>query len=133
MGASSAKVFENTAAMAWAQQLESTTEPDIIVTTLQRAVDWGDTAVPEELCHHSLAAAEVLASLHGRPCADLPEPIRRWAGEREFEIEQEVLDFAKQAVIQVQMNSELKDIWESREDGTGWHVVLNDLQRRLTF
>ncbi|HTR83574.1 MAG TPA: DUF4259 domain-containing protein [Reyranella sp.] len=81
---------------------------------------------------YALIAAEVLASVGGRPPKILPPELARWvADHREDRVPPALWPMAADAVERVKQDSELSELW-ARSDAEGkWLSKVDDLLERL--
>jgi hypothetical protein len=77
-----------------------------------------------------LAAAEVVATLVGKPAATLPEEVASWcAGKRPPK--PDLVEKAQRVVRRILKDSELKDLWAEVEDWAKWQHEVEGLLGRL--
>lgn len=82
----------------------------------------------------TLAAAEIIARLLGRPGADSPrlEPLDEWIEKKKLAPTPQLVDKAKRAVERVVSEpSELMELWFDSNDFEAWKSSVEDLSRRL--
>jgi hypothetical protein len=83
----------------------------------------------------ALAAAELIAALHGYPHPSLPDAARAWvdAQQQRDETSTDLDDLvaATRALDFVVTSSELAALWSEREGEQAWRVALDDLRMRL--
>src|SRR3712207_6773555 len=78
MGIWSVDGFGSDEALDWLQGLDPTAGADPVVRALRMAVESPDPHLDARRAQVALAAAELVAELHGRPHPELPEPALRW-------------------------------------------------------
>ena len=83
----------------------------------------------DEACA-AIAAAEVVAAVHGRRAANLPEELADWLQEHAAQVSPELVGPARRALDIILDESELKGLWEE-EDPQEWNDAMSDLQGRL--
>ena len=122
--------FENDDAADWAADLAEMGEAALIDEAFERVLVAASDFIeaPDASC--ALAAAEVVAALHGKPASDLPEEIRTWI-EGKPSIQREVVQKARKAVAAIKKESELRDLWEESDGLEDWQPIVDDLERRL--
>jgi hypothetical protein len=121
MGAWGHNTFENDTAMDWAVALADNQGLSFLRESLDDGVD-----------ENALAAAEVIAALDGYPAENLPDDVTEWIQLHPFEISDELLAAARDAVAKVRNDSELKELWEETTWLESWRESVDDLLRRLT-
>jgi hypothetical protein len=85
----------------------------------------------------AIAAAEVVAALHGRPAASLPAEVTEWIAAHALLADVGLLEKALRAVLLVGEDgerSELKQLWDDAKesDAEEWHGHSTDLLVRLS-
>jgi hypothetical protein len=120
MGAWGHNTFENDAALDWVIGLADNQELAFLRDSLEDGID-------EDV----LAAAEVIAALRGRPGEGLPEDVTEWVSLHPFEVPDDLLAAARDAVTKVRNDSELQELWEESTWLESWHESVDDLLRRL--
>lgn len=141
--------FQNDWAMDWQADLCGGGDASLIRVALNKVVEHGGTKysapsfierlrgrsrhtdwLEARIASQALAAAEVVASWHGRPAADLPENLITWLQRHTSSFEPDLVPLAQKAVGIVKANSELKDLWEEG-NAAKWKAALEDLEQRL--
>ena len=130
MGSWGFGTFENDDAADWAADLAEMGEDALIDEALERVLEAESDYIeaPDASC--ALAAAEVVAALHGRPGHGLPDELRSWI-EGKPTPEGTVVQKARKAVAAIKKGSELRDIWEESDGLDDWQPIVDDLERRL--
>ena len=129
MGTWGSGPFENDHAADWAYDLEDADDLALAMDALERVrnaeyVDADDASI-------GVAAAEVIAAVGGRPHADLPEDLRRWAATSGITLDPEHSEDAAAAVARIRgEDSELAELW-AESGAEEWHGHLDDLSERL--
>lgn len=130
MGAWGTGAFENDGACDWLYELE-VGGPDLLDQAFALVLEHEaeDESFDAEI---GLAAAEIVASLLGRPPEDLTEIGRLWV-ERfpEAATEERILK-ARDAVKLVLEESELAELWDESEEGPAWRERTEGLLQRLS-
>ncbi len=75
-----------------------------------------------------LAAAEVVATISGRPSTSNPDELNKLPS---ISIQPETITKALAAVEAIMAESNLKDCWEGTEDFENWKATVDDLCERL--
>ena len=142
MGAWGINTFENDGAMDWlgdflddpseAKILEAfSAEPTVIQPGLiGRLMGKKPQVFPAEVDGEEvLAAAEVVATILGRPAASNPEELNSL---RSISLHSNTSTKALEAIDALLANSNLKDCWEESDDFENWKATVQDLRKRLT-
>ena len=134
MGAWGAGTFENDDALDWIAELEQSGGLSAVRTALGQAADPADEYLEAPTCNAALAAAEVVAALHGAPAPDLPEEVERWVQAQQLGVADNLLRVAREVVERVGRQGELRELWEEAEpdDFNAWQRSLADLRSRLS-
>jgi hypothetical protein len=133
MGAWDATSFGNDTANDWAYGLEKTRDLSYIDKALQKVLDTGGDYLEAPEAEEAIAAAEVLAWLHGRPTPvnSFTEKIQAWAAANPLAPPAGLTQKALSVLDRIQREpSELMELWE---DDAGWDNALADLRVRLTI
>jgi len=131
MGVFGVGPFEDDDAADWAAVLVESDTIDSVTEALMALVLKTDSHLEAPACSRAVAAAEVVAALHGRFADDLPEEIRRWAATRLGSADAGLISTAAQAVTAVLTDSELDELWKESDDYAAWRERMHDLSRRL--
>jgi hypothetical protein len=121
--------FENDDALDWVYLLEKAQDMSIVEEALSLVLD-GEEYLESPDCCTALAAAEVIAALHGSPSSFLPDEVTRWVSGK-GEPEPALLSRAKRAVEAVLQASELKELWEETDEYEDWLEEVEGLLERL--
>jgi len=133
MGAWGTGPFDNDDAGDWANELEER-GADAIREVFSEVADNGEDYVEGDLGSAVLAAAEVVARLHGRPGSDpVPEVVQHWIDEhRDLAADEGLITSARHAVdLVLGETSELLELWEEGGKSADWQAGVEDLRRRL--
>lgn len=141
MGAWGIKHFENDGALDWlADFMEAPSESKLLdafstkPTTIQpgllgELLGRKPEALPGELDGEEvLAAAEVVATILGRPDSENPGKLDNLP---QFQLDSNTPKRAVAAIDEMMENSNLKDCWEETDDFTSWRAEVDDLRSRL--
>lgn len=136
MGAWGVGVFENDDASDWVYELEQSGDLMVVRQTFNDVVVAGreNPDGPDTLASAAaLAAAEVVAALHGRPGDGIPDDVSKWVAGVGEPVTPELVDLARAATRQVLTASELKDTWDEGdpEQAEEWEAQVEDLISRL--
>jgi hypothetical protein len=122
--------FENDDALDWLGELAASDDgAGALFWAFEAVVDGVGYAEAAE-ASAALAAAEMVAALHGRPAAELPEDAAAWIRANAGAVSDEALPLARAAVERVRRSSELRDLWDEA-DPAPWYAAVNDLLERL--
>jgi len=123
--------FDNHDAGDWQCDLVETSDMSAISEALNGVTDDAEDYLEAPECSMAIAAAEVVAALHGKPSTTLPEDVRAWVGDKP-KPDAQLTAKAIKAIFAVLNDSELKELWEeNEEDYPKWVAVLNDLKSRI--
>jgi Domain of unknown function (DUF4259) len=136
MGIWSIDGFASDEALDWLQGLDPAAGAEPVLRALRAAAESPDPRLDAARSQVTLAAAELIAALHGRPHPALPESARRWLaaqrtpppGDPE---ELPALTLATRALDLVVTSSALAEIWSQQDDQSRWQGALDDLRMRL--
>lgn len=136
MGIWSTDGFGSDEALDWIQGLDPAAGAEPVLRALRAAAESPDPHLDASRAQVTLAAAELIAALHGRPHPSLPEPARRWLAGQRAEApaewaDREALTLATRALDLVVTSSALAEIWSQQDDQTRWQGALDDLRMRL--
>ena len=138
MGIFSIDGFGSDEALDWLQGLDPSAGAEPVVRALRVAVESPDPYLDTRRAQVALAAAELVAALHGRPHPSLPDPALRWLeaqtdpplgadGSKDLD----ALVLATRALDYVVTSSALAEIWSQQDDQSRWQGALDDLRMRL--
>jgi hypothetical protein len=125
MGAWGSGTFENDTAEDWMDLLIASDGPEPIHDAFS---EWD--ADESDSCCIALAAAEVIAAAAGRPADDLPDEIREWLDEHDFQPEETLITQARDITAATLKESELAELCAESEDDD-WSRVIQGLIDRL--
>ena len=135
MGIWSIEGFASDDALDWVQGLDPAAGAAPVVRVLRHLVESSDPRPDAHSALVALAAAELVAALHGHPHPDLPEAARRWLDAQAATAadggDLEALTLATRALDFVVTSSALSDIFSQRAEEPLWRAELDDLRMRL--
>jgi hypothetical protein len=134
MGAWGVGVFENDDASDWVYELEQSSDLSVVQQALAEVAGTHDEDGPQALdAAAALAAAEVVATLRGRPGDGVPDDVGKWVAALGEPASGELVELARAAVRQVLTASELKDLYDEAgvESSEEWEACVDDLLTRL--
>jgi hypothetical protein len=123
-------IFENDDALDWIYDLADSGSLARVSAALDLIVRNKDDSPEIYDSRIALAAAEIIASMHGDPSLDLPEEAEEWVGDKILENEK-LRAKAEDAVAIILRNSELKVKLENSSSFKKWQIKLQDLLKRL--
>lgn len=123
-------IFENDDALDWIYDLADSGSLAQVSTALDVIIRDKDDFPELSDCRIALAAAEIIAAMHGDPSLDLPEEAEEWIGDKILE-DENLRAKAEESVTIIMKNSELKDKWEHSSSFESWQSKLQNLQKRL--
>ena len=128
MGAWGVGSFDNDDALDWLDELD-----DRGVAALRDALSAAAEAdAPDaDEASRAVAAAEVVATLGGRPAFDVPGEVVGWMAASGEEASDELTVLALRALERVLHASELRDLWAETPDLGAWEASLAALRMRL--
>lgn len=140
MGILGADPFENDDAREWLESLDAHDGSAPLEEMLRRIVDGAsDPNLDLRRSTLALAAAELLAALHGRPADGLPRAGLDWAAAVSggdaagCAPDEDALALATRALDFVVTSSALAELWSQRDDADRWRARLDDLRMRLSL
>lgn len=135
MGSWGTGTFENDDAMDWATDFQRASSGQSLRAAFEAVVDVEDY-LERDLGSYALAAAEVVAAAKGRPCRDIPQPLRDWAAANQTIATPDLVAQAVAAVDRVTVveSSEVAELWTETAtdaDAGAWIAQIDDLRQRL--
>ena len=128
MGSWGYRTFEDDTALDWIGEFQQAPSLAAVEEAIEAAL--GGDFIDDLAGAQALAAAEVVAALHGHPSDLLPEPVARWAADQPPP-DAGLLERAAQAVTAVFQESELREIWEDADGLDPWQEAIDELRSRL--
>jgi len=123
-------IFENDDSLDWIYDLADAGSLARVSAALDVIIRNKDEFLELSDCRIALAAAEIIAAMHGDPSPDLPEEAEEWIGDKILENEN-LRAKAEDAVVLILRNSELKEKWECSVNFEKWQIKIQNLQKRL--
>lgn len=131
MGAWGAGTFENDDALDWSELLYETRDLNFLRNTMQIVVEQKSYLEMSECCQ-ALAAAEVVASAGGNKAPTLPSQADEWLDDKDLDEIRKLAPLAREVIIRIKTNSELKEAWDASSNSADWYGVINGIEARLT-
>ena len=138
MGILDAEAFASDDARDWLLRLDPADGHEPLTRTLLSMLSAGEACLDAPRAQESLAAAELVAALHGRPHPALPPPARAWVAEvtagspTGAAPDEELLTLATRALDLVVTSSALSELWSQQPDESRWRAAMDDLRLRLS-
>lgn len=130
MGTWGSGSFENDDASDWVAGFCDDPDEASIIDALSTPVETdGYLEAPE--CNIAIAAAEVVAALHGTPNPDLPEEAKECMATLRINADGDMVALALRAIERIGRESELKELWKEGSDSDEWYKAIDDLKNRL--
>lgn len=123
-------IFENDDSLDWIYDLADSGSLTRVSVALDVIIHNKDESPELSDCRIALAAAEIIAAMHGDPTPDLPEEAEEWIGDKILENEN-LRAKAEDAVTLILRNSELKEKWDRSLNFETWQIKIQNLQKRL--
>lgn len=126
--------FTSDEALDWLERLDPADGAGPVRRELRTVAQAPDPRLTAPRAEIALAAAELVAALHGCPHPDLPAAARRWVAAQERPAGDEGLEAlvdATRALDFVVTSSQLSELWSQRGDEAAWRGSLDDLRLRL--
>ena len=131
MGAWGENTFENDDAADWLAEFCDEPGEDSLLDAFAVVNDADEDYLEAPESSAALAAAELVAGLHGQPPADLPARARECLENFKLKPSAALLAAAQKAVARVQTDSELKELWEESNGAAQWQTAVQNLAKRL--
>ena len=129
MGAWGAGSFDNDEALDWLDELDDR-GMDALRDALSAAAE--AEAPDAGVSARAVAAAEVVATLGGRPSVDVPGEVTGWMAATHAEAGDDLVVLALRALDRVLHASALRDLWARTPELGAWEASLAALRMRLS-
>ncbi|MVN75693.1 DUF4259 domain-containing protein [Hymenobacter sp. HMF4947] len=131
MGAWGSRNFENDSALDFVGAFTTTPSVENLAAALTTVINLGAEGeyIEVEEASAALAAAEILATVLGKPAPDFPAELRPALGA--IHNAAALQQTARKAVNQVLKESELQELWAEGDDFAEWQTIQRDLVDRL--
>jgi len=123
-------VFDNDDALDWLYDLAETGSIGRVSAALDVVLSNNSDELELADGHIALAAAEVVAALHGSAGSDQPEEVEECVGDKTL-TDDELRAKAEKVVHQIMEHSPVKNNWIEDEKYETWEKIQQDLLRRL--
>ena len=130
MGAWGYQSFENDSALDWVYQLARADNRSVLTSAFAAPFTTDDYIDVDE-SSAAIAAAEVVAALKGHPHPTLPDAVSTWVQAHPLAVDRDLQEQAIQAIIRVEQDSELQELWAGSDDYEQWKGSLQNLRSRL--
>lgn len=131
MGAWGINTFENDDAADWLAEFCDESDEELLFDAFSTVNEIGDDYLEAPESSAALAAAEIVAALQGKPSPNLPEEAQVCVGQLNFQSSDKLVSAARKAVVRIQTDSELKELWEESDNFSQWQTTVNELKHRL--
>lgn len=121
--------FENDDAADWVWELAEADAALLSSVLSQVLQNTGYLEAPD--CAMAVAAAEVVAALHNRPAANLPEEVAEFVRRVGAAPNPELVSAARAAMARIRSSSELQELWKLSDHNAEWLQSIADLESRL--
>jgi hypothetical protein len=138
MGILDADAFASDEARDWLLRLDPADGSEPLTRALMSMTSTGDAWLDAARAQETLAAAELVAALHGHPHPALPATARSWVVEVSAGSPtgaapgEEMLALATRALDLVVTSSALSELWSQQADEGRWRAAMDDLRLRLS-
>lgn len=128
-------IYGNDAACDWIAELCESQGWSMIDDAFDAVLDVGDETLESTVAEEALAAADVVAWVHGHPSPgeEATEELTDWIEEQELDDDEQHLRRAREVTERVLADpSELRQLWEESGDFEAWEKAVSDLLNRLS-
>jgi hypothetical protein len=130
MGAWAADSFSNDDALDWLDAFTQAPTLEMLRDTLDSIL-----AEDEELeapdCSEAIIAAEIVASLNGRPSPKIPDDLKVWLATDHGLEAKSLTPLACKALARITAGSELQELWDQSDSKAQWRAEMAELMARL--
>lgn len=130
MGAWGYESFENDSALDWVIELAHSDNRSVLTSALAAPLTT-DNYIDVDESSAALAAAEVVAALKGHPHPALPDVVSAWVQAHPLAVDRDLQKQAIEAILRVEQESELQELWAESEEYDQWKGSLQNLRSRL--
>jgi len=130
MGAWAADSFSNDDALDWLIAFTERPTVEMLRDTLDAIVK-DDEYLEAPDCSEAIAAAEIVASLSGRPSVTIPDDLKAWLATDHGLDAKRLVPLARQAMERIRAGSELQELWDESDHKDAWHADMKNLVGRL--
>ena len=131
MGAWGIGSFENDDALDWVIELEASDDLSVIQEALKDVFTMAEDYLEVGGCCRGIAAAEVIAALHGQAKLADSDAAAAWVEAHRDLDTSAIVPEAQRALQIILSKSELQELWADSDDYDTWVAEMNDLQSRL--
>jgi hypothetical protein len=119
--------FANDGAMDWVAELSAHG-----IEAIRKALQLPDGYIPMDQAQAAIAAAEVIAAVHGETSDDTPTEVKTWIKENAALVVSDTeVASAIASVVRVREASELQEVWLEGPRAELWLRATSDLVKRL--
>lgn len=130
MGAWAADSFSNDDALDWLFAFTEAPTVEMLRDTLD-AIIAEDEYLDAPDCSEAIVAAEIIATLNGRPSAKIPDDLKDWLATDHGLDAKGLATLARKAMARITAGSELQELWDESDSKAAWQAEMKDLVARL--
>lgn len=131
MGAWAADSFSNDDAMDWLYAFTEMPSVEMLRDTLDSIIA-EDEYLEAPDCSEAIVAAEIIASLRGRPSKSVPQDLMTWLATDHGLDVKSLVPLARKSIERIRTSSELQELWDDSDAKSDWHSEMKDLIARLS-
>jgi hypothetical protein len=122
--------FSNDDALDWLFSFTETPTLEMLRDTLDSILA-EDEYLEAPDCAEAIVAAEIIASLNGRPSTKIPDDLKAWLATDHGLNPKPLAPLARKAMERIVAGSELQELWDESDSKATWHAEMTDLMQRL--
>ena len=130
MGAWAADSFSNDDALDWLEAFTEAPTLEMLRDTLD-AILVEDEYLEAPDCAEAIVAAEIVASLSGRPSPKIPDDLTVWLVTDHGLNAKPLVPIARKATARIIAGSELQELWDQSDSKAAWRAEMAELMARL--
>ena len=130
MGAWAADSFSNDDALDWLEAFTEAPTLEMLRDTLD-AILVEDEYLEAPDCAEAIVAAEIVASLSGRPSPKIPDDLTVWLATDHGLNAKPLVPIAHKAMARIIASSELQELWDQSDSKAAWRAEMAELMGRL--
>jgi hypothetical protein len=130
MGAWAADSFSNDDALDWLFAFTEAPTVEMLRDTLD-AIIAEDEYLDAPDCSEAIVAAEIIASLNGRPSSKIPDDLKDWLATDHGLDAKALAPLARKAMSRIIAGSELQELWDASDSQAAWNGEMTELMARL--
>ena len=130
MGAWATDSFSNDDALDWLEAFTAAPTLEMLRDTLD-AILAEDEELEAPDCAEAIVAAEIVASLNGRPSPKIPDDLKVWLATDHGLEAKSLTPLARKAMARIIAGSELQELWDQSDSEAAWRAEMAELMGRL--